>query len=81
MVSVDDFKTRMEAKIDDVCTNHDVLHVLRSEGGSFVVVPEDDWKAIEETIYLNQIPGLVASIHRAAKESVEDGISMENLEW
>ncbi|MBQ6375853.1 type II toxin-antitoxin system Phd/YefM family antitoxin [Candidatus Saccharibacteria bacterium] len=44
-----------------------------------VLVDEDDWRAMEETVYLSSIPGLVESI-REAEESGEF-ISESELEW
>jgi PHD/YefM family antitoxin component YafN of YafNO toxin-antitoxin module len=45
------------------------------------VLGAEDWRAIEETIYLNQIPGLVDSIHKAANEPLEKGTLLEKLRW
>jgi len=39
------------------------------------------WKAIEETLYLNQFAGLVESIHDAASESLDEGTRLEELDW
>lgn len=36
---------------------------------------------IQETLYLNSIPGLVESIHRAVQEPLEDAIAVEALDW
>ena len=61
--------------------NHEVLRVKRRNGENFVILGEKDWKAIEETIYLNQFQGLVKSIHETAKEPLEDGTLFEDLAW
>ncbi|NCD42604.1 MAG: type II toxin-antitoxin system Phd/YefM family antitoxin [Bacteroidia bacterium] len=81
MVMVRDFREKMENELTKVTTQHDVLHVLRPTGDNVVVMAEQDWKAIEETIYLNQIPGMVNSIQQAATEPVEEGIELNELEW
>jgi len=53
-----------------------------NEGGEdFVVLDAEDWRAIEETLYLHQVPGLVESIHRAAAEPLEEGTRLEDLDW
>jgi hypothetical protein len=36
---------------------------------------------MEETLYLNQFPGLVESIHHAAAESLDEGTPPEELDW
>jgi PHD/YefM family antitoxin component YafN of YafNO toxin-antitoxin module len=55
--------------------------VKRRNGENFVVLGEKDWMAIEETLYLNRIPGLVKSIHKTAKEHIEGGTPLEELDW
>ena len=57
------------------------LRINRRNGQNFVVLSESDWKAIEETLYLNQFAGLVESIHDAAVESLDEGTALEDLEW
>ncbi len=54
---------------------------LNRNGENFVVLSEADWQAMEETVYLNQVPGLTKSILKAAAEPLEDGTSLEDLEW
>ena len=78
---VRDFHEKMEKELTKVTTQHDVLHVLCPAGDNVVVVAEQDWKAIEETIYLNQVPGMVDSIQQSAAEPLEKGTNLEDLEW
>lgn len=40
---------------------------------------EEDWEAIQETLYLQAIPGMVDSIRQAREESVE--AASEELDW
>ena len=44
-----------------------------------VLVSEEDWEAIQETLYLQAIPGMVDSIRQAREESVE--AASEELDW
>ena len=67
------FRKTLKSQVDDAIANHEVLKVKRRNGENFVVIGEKDWKAIEETLYLNQFPGLVESIHKADKEPIEEG--------
>ena len=55
--------------------------LIVSKKGNAVLVSESDWNAIQETVYLNTIPGMVESIRRGMDTSVEDCISEENVEW
>lgn len=44
-----------------------------------VIIPEEDWRAMEETIYLYSIPGMVDSILEGDKET--DCVSWKDVEW
>ncbi|RLL54030.1 type II toxin-antitoxin system Phd/YefM family antitoxin [Mariprofundus sp. EBB-1] len=78
--SANEFRQTLKAKVDDCINNHDVLKVRRRHGGDFVVLGADDWRAVEETLYLNQFSGLVDSIHQANDEPLSEGTSLENLD-
>jgi PHD/YefM family antitoxin component YafN of YafNO toxin-antitoxin module len=75
------FRKNLKSEVDRCIDNHDVLRVTRRKGENFVVLGEADWRAIEETLYLNQVPGLVDSIHAAAAEPVKEGTAVEDLDW
>jgi antitoxin YefM len=80
-ISAVQFSRNFDSKVEECIDNHEVLKVRRKKGESFVVIGESDWKAIEETLYLSRIPGLVASIKEAAAEPLSEGTPLEELEW
>ena len=43
------------------------------------LLSEEDWKAIEETLYLNSIPNMVSSIKDSMNE--DDSEFSETIEW
>ena len=45
---------------------------ITNKTGNAVLVSEDDWNAIQETLYLYTIPGLVEEILEADKEKIHD---------
>ena len=57
--------------IQDVNTNSTPITITNSRGKNAVLLSEDDWNAIQETVYLNSIPGMVDSILSANGESLE----------
>ncbi|MBF0287896.1 MAG: type II toxin-antitoxin system Phd/YefM family antitoxin [SAR324 cluster bacterium] len=75
------FRQHLKSEVDRCIDNHEVLKVKRRNGESFIVIGESDWKAIEETTFLNQVPGLVQSIEEATQEPLEEGTPLEELEW
>lgn len=57
--------------IEQVNSEHEPV-LITGKRGSAVLVSEDDWRAIEETIYLNAIPGMADSIREGLETSVEE---------
>ena len=46
-----------------------------------MLIGEDEWAAIEETLYLESIPGMVEKIQEGMSEPVEDCIPADEVEW
>lgn len=64
--------------IERVNEEHEPL-LITGKKGSAVLVSEDDWRAIEETLFLNAIPGMTESIRQgmATPHSEMD----DSVEW
>lgn len=80
-ITANHFRENLKSEIDKVIREHRALRVRRRNGEDFVVLGADDWCAIEETLYLNQTPGLVDSIRHAADEPLEKGTPLKRLKW
>ena len=48
--------------IQDVNVNSTPVTITNTRGKNAVLIGEEDWKAIEETLYLMSIPGMTESI-------------------
>ena len=46
---------------------------ITGQRGNAVLIGEDDWRAIQETLFLESVPGLAESIRRARAEGIEAG--------
>ena len=46
-----------------------------------VLISEDDWSAIQETLYLDSIPGMTQSILEGANETLENCVSEDMVKW
>ena len=55
--------------------------LIVSKKGNAVLVSENYWNAIQETVYLNSIPGMVESIKKGMETPIEDCVSEEDVEW
>ncbi|WPF66585.1 MULTISPECIES: type II toxin-antitoxin system Phd/YefM family antitoxin [unclassified Corynebacterium] len=64
--------------IDEVNEHSDPL-LITGQRHNAVLVGEEDWRAIQETLYLTSIPGMVGSLREAEAEGVKGGST--ELEW
>ena len=55
--------------------------LIVSKKGNAVLISEKDWNAMQESIYLNSIPGMVESITDGNNTSIEDCISEDEVIW
>jgi prevent-host-death family protein len=68
--------------MQDVNTNCTPITITNQKGKNAILVGEDDWNAMQETIYLNSIPGMAESIIEAAKEPLEECATYDpEQEW
>lgn len=54
--------------VSDVNKGFNPINIINNKGENAILLSESDWRDIEETIYLNSIPGFVDSINEARKE-------------
>jgi PHD/YefM family antitoxin component YafN of YafNO toxin-antitoxin module len=64
--------------VDDVAMSHDPIQII-GKRHSAVLVSEDDWRAIQETLFLTSIPGMRESIKKGLDTPIEE--CSEELAW
>lgn len=68
--------------ISNVNVNSDPVTITGKNGNNAVLISEDDWKSIQETIYINSVPGLVKTILAGHDEATGECTEYkENEEW
>jgi antitoxin YefM len=60
-VSATEARKRLYALIDEVGQSHEPVQI-NGKRGNAVLLSEDDWRAIQETLHLVSIPGMRESI-------------------
>ncbi|AOH42471.1 prevent-host-death protein [Anaerolineaceae bacterium oral taxon 439] len=58
--------------IMDVNEYSSPITITNSKGKNAVLLSEQDWNAIQETLYLNSIPGMVDSILSSRQEDASE---------
>jgi prevent-host-death family protein len=71
-------RKQLYSLVDDVAESHDPVQIV-GKRNSAVLISEEDWRAIQETLYLTSIPGMRDSITEGLKTPAEECV--EILEW
>ena len=64
--------------VDDVSESHEPIQIS-GKRHSAVLISEDDWRAIQETLYLISVPGMRDSIVKGLKTPV--GKCNKEIKW
>jgi len=64
--------------IDEAAKSHQPIHIA-GKRSSAVLLLSADWQAIQETLHLASIPGMVESIKKVMAEPL--GKSVKKLSW
>ena len=68
--------------LSEVNNSSQPITITNNRGKNAVLISEDDWNAIQETLYLNSIPGMTESITEAGKEPLEEcSVYDSDEEW
>ena len=54
---------------------------ISTEKGAAILINQEEWSGLQETLYLQSIPGMVDSIREADAESYEDGIDSAEVDF
>lgn len=70
ILSASEARKRLYNLVDEVKESHEPIQIV-GRRSSAVLIAEEDWKAIQETLYLASIPGMRESIKKGLKTPVE----------
>lgn len=80
-ISVTKARENIYQILSEVNANSQPITITNSRGKNGVLISEDDWNAIQETLYLNSVPGLAESIIDGGNELLEDCVAEDEVEW
>ena len=68
--------------ISEVNEGSEPVIIVNDCGKNAVLLSQDDWASIQETLYLHSIPGLAESIIKAGQESLSECTAYDpDEEW
>jgi len=71
-------RKRLYSLVDEVRESHEPIQIV-GKRSSAVLISEDDWRAIQETLFLTSIPGMRESIQKGLGTPVEE--CDEDIDW
>ena len=77
-LNVTEARSKLYKLIDETKDTHKPI-LITGKRGNAVLVSEEDWNSIKETLYLISIPGMRESIREGMEEELED--LSEELDW
>jgi antitoxin YefM len=71
-------RSKLYRLIDEAATSHEPI-LITGKRANAVLVSEEDWRAIQETMYLLSVPGMRESIRDGLNTAIEE--CEEHFEW
>jgi prevent-host-death family protein len=77
-MSVSQVRADIYNVMDETAQTHEPI-LITGKRNNVVMLSQEDWNAIEETLYLNNIPNMVSSIQDSM--DAPDSEFSEKIEW
>ena len=71
-------RSRLYRLIDEANASHEPI-VIKGKRGSAVLISEDDWRSLQETVFLLNIPGMRESIREGLATPADE--CARELDW
>ena len=78
VMSVSQVRADIYNVMDETAQTHEPI-LITGKRNNVVMLSEEDWNAIEETLFLNSIPNMASSIQ--ASMNADDSEFSEDIEW
>jgi antitoxin YefM len=78
ILNASDARANLYRLIDQTNESHEPV-IISGKRNNAILLSEDDWKSIQETLYLISIPGMRESIVEGMKEPLSE--SSKELDW
>ena len=76
--TVTEARSKLHKLIDETVSSHEPI-IIKGKRGNAVLISEDHWRSIQETIYLLNIPGMRESIREGLNTPIEE--CTRGLDW
>lgn len=80
-ISVTKARENIYQILADVNVNSQPVTITNNKGKNGVLIGEEDWNAIQETLYLNSVPGFTESIISGGNTPLEECLTEDEVDW
>ncbi len=77
-ITATEARRQLYSLLDDVADSHEPIQIA-GRRNSAVLLSEDDWRSLQESLYLAGIPGMRDSIRKGLKTPIEKCTT--ELDW
>jgi antitoxin YefM len=77
-MNVTQARSQLYKLIDEVASSREPVQISGKRGNA-ILISQEDWRSIQETLYLTSIPGMRESIRQGLENPVEE--CSENPGW
>ena len=78
VINITKARSKLYRLIDEVTSSHEPI-MISGKRANAVLISEDDWRAIQETLHLLSIPRMRESIRKGLETPLEE--CSEELDW
>jgi len=76
-INITKARAKLNQIVSEVNESSQPITITNNRGKNAVLIGEEDWKAIQETLYLNSIPGMSQSILASKEKGISDQPSFQ----
>ena len=77
LISITKARAKLNQIVSEVNEFSQPITIINNRGKNAVLIGEEDWKSIQETLYLNSIPGVSQSILASKEKEISDQPSFQ----
>lgn len=77
-ISATEARKKLYRLLDEASQSHEPIHISGKRAGA-VLISEEDWSAIQETMHLLSVPGMRESIREGMKTPISK--CSEEIKW
>jgi antitoxin YefM len=77
-INITNARKNLYKLLEEIVESHEPVQIT-GKNGSAVLIAEEDWKSVQETLYLLSIPGMRESIRKGLVEPIDR--CTDRVEW